>query len=131
MPTVRPRTDAGEISAIYMGLNMEAIPTPIPAAKRMAIKTVSEPDRAIPIDDKANTIAAVITPSLRPKGSAHAPAISQPAIQPNASEPVRKPSHQAVKPKVVRKKGNAPEITAKSNPNKYPPSAEINEMAII
>src|SRR5689334_12095664 len=100
MATLRPRTEAGEISAMYMGLNIEAIPTPIPAAKRMAIKTVSEPDKAMPIDDNANTMAAVIKPGLRPKRSANAPAIRQPAIQPNASEPVRKPSHQAVKPKV-------------------------------
>src|SRR5688572_17570573 len=128
MATLRPRTDAGETSAIYMGLNIEAMPTPIPAANRMAINTVREPDSAMPIDDKANMIAAVISPGRRPYLSASAPAIKQPTIQPNAREPVRNPSHQGVKPNMVRKKGKAPEITAKSNPNKYPPRAEINEM---
>jgi hypothetical protein len=43
-------------------------------------------------------------------------------MQPKASEPVRKPSQTGVSSKLgVRRKGNAPDITAKSNPNKYPP----------
>jgi len=72
----------------------------------------------MPNDDTANINAATIKPGLRPYLSAISPAIRQPAMQPNASDPVRKPSHHGLRLKTVRKNGKAPDITAKSNPNR-------------
>jgi hypothetical protein len=40
-------------------------------------------------------------------------------------------NHSGVSANCVRKKGSAPDITAKSNPNRYPPNAEIKEMPIM
>jgi hypothetical protein len=59
MATILPRKWAGEISAMYMGDNIEAIPTPIPARKRAAMKTSLEGETAIPSDEIANTATAV------------------------------------------------------------------------
>ncbi len=85
----------------------------------------------MPADDNANIKAASNNPGLRPYRSVNAPINKQPAIQPNPSEPVRNPSSQTSRPNSVLKNGNAPEMTAKSKPNKYPPRAEINEMAMM
>ncbi len=49
-------------------------------------------------------------------------------MQPKAKDPVKKPSHHGLSINSVLKKGNAPDITAKSNPNKYPPNADIKEI---
>ena len=126
--TFLPLTSAGDTSAIYIGLNIEAIPTPIPAANRIITKTDKLPEKAIPKDETAKISAAKDKPGFRPYLSASLPAIKQPAIQPSASDPVKKPSHQAFNINSVRKNGNAPDITAKSNPNKYPPKADIKEI---
>src|SRR5687768_9265696 len=118
MATLRPRMDDGEISAMYMGDSIEAIPTPIPAINRMSEKMDNPGARAMPREDRAKMPAAIINPGRRPRRSANEPATKHPTIQPNAKVPVRKPSHQAFKLNSARKKGNAPAITAKSNPNK-------------
>jgi hypothetical protein len=52
-------------------------------------------------------------------------------MQPNANEPVVNPSQYASRPNCVFKKGSAPDITAKSKPNRYPPNAEIIEISTI
>jgi hypothetical protein len=49
-------------------------------------------------------------------------------MHPSANEPVVNPSQYASRPNAVFRKGSAPEITAKSNPKRYPPIAEINEI---
>src|SRR6185312_6113851 len=116
--TFRPLTWAGETSAMYIGLNIEAMPTPMPAAKRMVIKKLNPFEKAIPADDTAKMKAASNKPGLRPYLSVKPPANKQPAIQPNPSEPVKKPSFHTSSTNSVLKKGNAPEITAKSKPNR-------------
>jgi len=114
-----------------MGHNMEAMPTPIPAINLIMIKKDRPKDKAIPTEDTANITAASIKPGLLPYLSASLPAIRQPTMQPRAREPVRNPSHTESSINWGRKKGRAPEITAKSNPNRYPPSADMKEMPII
>jgi hypothetical protein len=113
---------------MYIGLSMEAMPTPMPAAKRMNKKTGSEDDKAMPKDETAKIKADTINPGLRPNLSESLPAIRQPAMQPKAREPVKNPSEIGVRLNVCRKKGSAPEITAKSKPNRYPPKADMNDM---
>src|SRR5215210_5213268 len=126
--TLRPRIFAGDISAMYIGLNIEAIPTLIPAAERIVKKTGSDEENAMPNDEAVKMRAAVISPGLRPRRSESLPAIRQPTIQPRAREPVKNPSETGVSPNAVRRKGRAPEITAKSKPNKYPPNADIKDI---
>lgn len=113
---------------VYRGLSIEAIPTPIPAQKRMATKKIKLGAIAMPNEERAKIRAAVINPGFRPKRSARDPATRQPNIQPNAREPVRKPSHQAFKANTVLRKGSAPAMTAKSKPKRYPPKAEIKDI---
>src|SRR5688500_9197911 len=116
--TFLPRTFAGEISAMYIGHSIDAIPTPIPAAKRISIKKVRPGENAIAMEETAKIKAASIRPRLRADLSANLPAIKQPAIHPKAKEPVKKPSHQASSINCTFRNGKAPDITAKSNPNK-------------
>src|SRR5690606_26541710 len=97
---------------------MDAMPTPIPAANRMQIKLVKLSEKAIPNDDTAKINAASNNPGLRPYLSASDPAAKQPTMHPNANDPVRKPSHHALRSKAVRRNGSAPEITAKSKPKR-------------
>ena len=70
-----------------------------------------------------------IIPVFLPFLSAILPAEIQPTIAPNAKLPVAKPSQYSLRLNLSFKKGNAPDITAKSNPNKYPPNAEIKDKA--
>ena len=80
-------------------------------------------------DEIQKTKAAINNPGLLPFLSAILPAAIQPTIAPNAKLPVAKPSQYSLRLNLSFKKGNAPEITAKSNPNKYPPNAEIKDKA--
>jgi len=82
-------------------------------------------------DEIQKTEAAINNPGLPPFLSAILPAAIQPTIAPNAKLPVAKPSQYSLRLNFTFKKGNAPDITAKSNPNKYPPSAEIKDKARI
>src|SRR5687768_8460854 len=95
MATFLPLLSGGEISAMYKGLSIEAIPTPMPAANRIEINMARPSENAIPNEEAANTRAESINPGLRPYLFAMKPAIKQPIIHPKASEPVKKPSHQA------------------------------------
>src|SRR5665647_3611320 len=128
MATIRPRICAGEISAIYIGDSIDAIPTPMPAQNLEAIKISLVGENAIAKEERAKMAAAVNKPGLRPYLSETTPATRQPMIAPNARLPVANPSQYALRANCFCKKGNAPEITAKSNPNKLPPKAEIKEM---
>ena len=119
MATILPLKCAGEISAIYIGDSMEAMPTPIPAQNLDAIKISLVGEKAIAKDERAKITAAINNPGLRPYLSATIPATTQPAIAPNARLPVAKPSQYSFSSNCFCRKGNAPAITAKSNPNKY------------
>ena len=116
--TIRPRKGAGETSAMYIGDIIDAIPTPIPATKRNAINKVRLAEKAIAKEEMAKMAAAVSKDGLRPYFSDRLPASKQPAMQPNANTPVVNPSQYSFNPNCSLKNGNAPEITAKSNPNK-------------
>ena len=108
---------------------MEAIPTPIPATKRDAINRSLLGANAMNNDEMQKTEAAINNPGFLPFLSAILPAEMQPTIAPNAKLPVAKPSQYSLRLNLSFKKGNAPDITAKSNPNKYPPNAEIKDKA--
>src|SRR6187399_799049 len=127
MATIRPLYLAGAISAIYIGESIEAIPTPMPAINREAIKKSLLGAKAINKEEIPKIEAAIRSPGFLPFLSAIFPAVMQPIIAPNAKLPVAKPSQYSVRLNFSFKKGNAPEITAKSNPNRYPPKAEIND----
>src|SRR5688500_12999326 len=113
---------------MYTGLSKEVIPTPIPAAKRMNTKKEKEPAIAMPADDTAKINAATHRPGFLPYLSENRPVTRHPTMHPNPREPVRNPSSQTSRTKSFLKNGSAPDITAKSNPNKYPPNAEIREI---
>src|SRR5215831_13911767 len=113
---------------MYIGDNMEAIPTPTPAIRRAIRKIFNAGANAIANDEIRKTDAAIKSPRLLPYLSETFPASKHPAIAPSAKVPVANPSQYSFNPNCSLKKGNAPEITAKSNPNKYPPSADMNEM---
>jgi hypothetical protein len=70
-----------------------------------------------------------IIPASFPFLSAILPAAIQPTIAPNAKLPVAKPSQYSLRLNLSFRKGKAPDMTAKSNPNKYPPNAEIKDKA--
>jgi hypothetical protein len=92
--------------------------TPIPAQNRVAIKTSLDGEKAIPREEIAKMAAAINKPGFRPYLSETHPAIKQPAIAPKARLPVANPSQYAFSSNCFCRNGNAPEITAKSNPNK-------------
>src|SRR5512145_2928458 len=111
---------------MYMGDSTEAIPTPTPAQKRAQMNTLKLGANAMAIDEIANVAAATNNPGRRPYLSARLPAAKHPAMAPNANEPVVNPSPTASSPNWLRKNGNPPVITAKSNPNRYPPIADAS-----
>src|SRR6478736_1211543 len=100
---------------MYMGDNIEAIPTPMPAANRDIIKKSRFGANAINNEDIPNTKAASSNPGFLPFAAAILPDKMQPIIAPRAKLPVAKPSQYSLRLNSVFKKGSAPEITAKSN----------------
>lgn len=92
MATILPLTDVGAISAMYIGDNIDAIPTPDPATKRAMMKLCVLEEKAIASDDNPNMAAAVNKPFLRPNFSEMVPAIRHPKIAPKARLPVANPS---------------------------------------
>src|SRR6187455_2971136 len=99
----------------------------MPATNREAMNKSLLGANAMNNDEMQKTEAAINNPGFLPFLSAIFPAVMQPIIAPNAKLPVAKPSQYSVRLNFSFKKGNAPEITAKSNPNRYPPKAEIND----
>jgi hypothetical protein len=87
--------------------------------------------KAINRDEIPKMAAAIRSPGLLPFLSAILPAVIHPIMAPKARLPVANPSQYSLSPNFICKKGSAPEITAKSKPNKYPPKAEIKERARI
>ena len=77
---------------MYMGDNMEAMPTLTPAQNRARINMSRVGENAIARDDIAKINAATNNPGLRPNLSDIQPAIKQPMIAPNARLPVASPS---------------------------------------
>src|SRR5579859_3246264 len=66
MATNLPRIPAGATSAMYMGERLEASPIATPPSIRHAIKTVKEPDSALPREVTANSNAEASSKPLRP-----------------------------------------------------------------
>src|SRR5690349_7327207 len=90
--TILPLRCAGEISAMYIGESIDAIPTPRPAQHLAAINKSREGAKAIASDEPAKIKAANNKPGRRPYLSATVPAIRQPNMAPNAKLPVANPS---------------------------------------
>ena len=128
MLTIRPRICAGDTSAIYMGESMDAMPTPMPAANLAEIKNERLCANDMARDEKRNMRPDNNKAGFRPYFSETLPARMHPAMHPKANEPVVNPSQYAFRPNCDFKNGSAPEITAKSNPNRYPPKAEIRDI---
>ena len=80
--TNRPRSLAGDTSAIYRGESIEAAPTARPPSIRAATNSFRFLGNAEPTAEIANTSAASWRILLRPKRSLSAPANAAPIMQP-------------------------------------------------
>src|ERR1039458_2706187 len=85
--TKRPGRCAGAISAIYIGVDIEATPMPNPPKKRKMTKNGIEGATAVPIAEIKNRIAARNNAFLRPKRSETGPTIRTPNAQPINTQP--------------------------------------------
>jgi len=83
---MRPRCRAGLISAIYIGLVIEAIPTPNPPIIRNMTNSVSVCAIAEPSAEIRKRRAAKIRVVLRPARSLNIPARGTPRKQPTKAE---------------------------------------------
>lgn len=112
--TMRPRMRAGLISAMYIGLVMEAAPTPMPPRKRQRTNPVRVWETAVPIAEARNMTAAKIRALRRPKRSLIGPANTTPATQPARALEAAQPFIAGVRSKCVCRNPIAPAITAVS-----------------
>jgi len=102
---------AGLISAMYMGEEMEAAPTPIPPMMRKMTKMPIVGGTAVPMAEIRNMTAPRIRTFFRPKRSLRAPAAPAPRAQPSRAQPVAQPSQLASSVKWALSGPIAPLIT--------------------
>src|SRR5690242_6529846 len=126
--TMRPLMLAGDISAMYMGDSIDAMPTPRPPMMRKNTNQNSWCERPTPIAEMPNRKADNISPGFLPYRSEIDPAIRHPAIQPRYRLLTAKPLPHSLRWKYGVMNGSAPEITEISKPNNSPPRAEITDM---
>ena len=109
--TRRPRKWAGVISAMYMGVDMEAMPMPIPPSHRNRMKVQMSRGSAVPMAEVRKSAAARSSAFLRPKRSDMGPTISTPVAQPISTQPDAQPFMTTSRWKRTVKNSMAPEIT--------------------
>ena len=107
----RPRIPAGVISAIYIGVEIEAMPMPRPARKRNTINNPMSLGTAVPIDEIRNIKAARNIASLRPKRSDSGPTSNTPTAQPISAQPVVQPFMTSPSANFAVSGSMAPEMT--------------------
>ena len=90
--TMRPRMRAGLISAMYIGLVMDAAPTATPQRMRNDTNSTRLRGIAVPMADTKNNTAASSSTFFRPSQSLSTPAPAAPSTQPSnvqlAAQPV-------------------------------------------
>ena len=107
----RPRMCAGVISAMYIGVEIEAMPMPSPARKRKTINNQMSLGTAVPMEEIKNISAARNIASLRPKRSDKGPTANTPAAQPIKAQPVVQPFMKPPSANFAVSGSMAPEIT--------------------
>src|ERR1035437_929943 len=124
---MRPRRRAGEISEIYNGHTIEAMPTPTPPIQRKKISEVDDQLSAQPIEQINKKNEAASNPFLRPNRSLVVPASRQPSIAPTMAELTNQPSINEERVNLWTIKSLAPDITNRSYPKSSPPSVEAKQ----
>ena len=109
--TIRPRMWAGVISAMYIGVEIEAMPMPRPPMMRKTMNVVMSSGTAVPMAEARNITAARNIASLRPKRSDSGPTSSTPAAQPTSTQPEAQPFMKSPSPNCTVSGSMAPEIT--------------------
>jgi hypothetical protein len=113
---------AGAISDIYNGTTLDAMPIPIPPNTLDAITHDKDGIKAQPIADNRNNVADNNKGFLLPNRSLNSPEKATPIIQPTSAADTNQPSCTGLRLNCFSTKGNTPEITAISKPNRKPPS---------
>ena len=124
--TNRPRTRGGEISAIYIGVTIDAPPIAIPAIKRESKNSGQFRASPQPSDDTKKHAAKAKSTFLRPNRSDALPITRTPAIVPMMAIATVKPWRISSNLKSVSNGSLAPEIATVSKPKISPPSAATN-----
>ena len=109
--TRRPRRCAGAISAIYMGVDMEAMPMPMPPSQRNRMKVQMSRGSEVPMAEVRKSIAARSSAFLRPNRSEMGPTISTPVAQPISTQPDAQPFITTSRWKRAVRNSMAPEMT--------------------
>ena len=109
--TRRPRKCAGAISAMYIGVDMEAMPMPMPPSQRNRMKVQMSRGSAVPIADTRKSTAARSNAFLRPNRSETGPTISTPVAQPISTHPDAQPFITTSSWKRTVRNSMAPEMT--------------------
>ena len=112
--TSRPRIRAGLISAMYIGLVIDAAPTPSPPRMRYRTNSVTLRGMAEPIAEIKNSTAEIISTFFRPRRSLSVPAITAPNTQPTSALLAAQPFSAALSSKCVCMNPIAPLMTAVS-----------------
>ena len=98
--TSRPRTSAGEISAMYIGDKLEARPMPMPPTRRKTTNTVKSPASAVQTAEMVKKKPARMRSFLRPNRSLNPPDTRAPMRQPTRALDMAQPiSDGVVSPK--------------------------------
>ena len=128
--TIRPRMCAGVISAIYIGVVIDAMPMPTPPRNRNRMNIWMSFGIAVPMAEARNIAAARNIAGFRPNRSESGPTISTPAAQPISTQPEAHPFIRSLNPNRAVNGSMAPEITPVSYPNNSPPSVATRQMGI-
>ena len=89
---MRPRSCGGEISEIYNGQTIEAMPTPTPPSQRKKISDDVDQARPQPSEQAIRKIEATSSVRFRPNRSLDTPAAMLPTMQPTMAELTNQPS---------------------------------------
>ena len=109
--TIRPRICAGVTSAMYMGVEIDAMPMPTPPRMRKRMKTEMVPGSAVPIAEAKNMAAERSSAGRRPNRSERGPTSSTPAAQPMSTHPEAHPFMKSPRPNRAVRGSIAPEMT--------------------
>ena len=112
--TMRPRIRAGLISAMYMGLVIDAAPTPTPPTMRKTMNSVRVRGIAVPMAETRNRIAETTSTPRRPNRSLAMPANAAPSTQPASALLAAQPDHHESSANCVSRNPIAPLMTAVS-----------------
>src|ERR1035437_7483883 len=129
-PTSRPRSFAGEISAMYIGPSTEEAPMPSPPMNRAPTKEYQSNANAQPRAEIRYSTAVMRKLPRRPYRSPGIPPNMAPRMVPQSAADTVNPSSAGLSENLVVSAAVVPAITAVSNPNSSPPSAATTELLV-